>query len=104
MQKRKEGVFTQYVISPFVRYYFLAPAQKVNVFADASYGFGSLNDGYNSSQSINQYSFAAGPVVFLSSNTALEFVLAYSSFGGENSISRSSSLGFNIGFQVHLGH
>ena len=68
MQKRKEGVFTQYIISPFVRYYFLAPA------------------------------------VFLSSNTAFEFVLAYSSFGGENSISRSRSLGFNIGFQAHLGH
>ena len=94
---------TQYVVAPFVRYYFLPAAQKVNIFADASYGFGSYNNGYNS-YSINQYSFAAGPAVFLSPNTALEFVFAYSSYGGEFTTPRFSSFGFNIGFQVHLGH
>src|SRR5215213_733735 len=31
-------------IAPFVRYYFLPASQKVNVFADASYGFGSTKE------------------------------------------------------------
>src|SRR5258708_35660342 len=32
---------TIFTVAPFVRYYFLPSAQKVNVFADAQYGFGS---------------------------------------------------------------
>jgi hypothetical protein len=101
--QKEVKAYTQYVVSPFVRYYFLPAEQKVNVFADASYGFGSGNNGYNS-QSINQYSFSAGPAIFLSPNTALEFVLSYASVGGGNAAERSSGLAFTIGFQIHLGH
>jgi hypothetical protein len=92
-------------VAPFVRYYFLPAAQKVNVFADAAYGFGK--GGYDKKQSLNYYSIMAGPAVFLTPNTALELDLYYRSNGGdyfENAAGdKDNHFGFKIGFQVHLG-
>jgi hypothetical protein len=100
--KSDENASTSFLFAPFVRYYFLPAAQKVNVFADASYGFGSLKSG--DSESFNQFSIAAGPAVFLSPNTALEFTLQYSSSGGDAiGDDRINDFGLNVGFQVHLG-
>lgn len=96
---------TYFTAAPFLRYYFLPAAQKVNVFADASYGFGSA--GGDDKESINEFAIQAGPAVFLSPNTALEFTLYYKSAGGdyyENADGdRYNRFGLNIGFQVHLG-
>lgn len=91
-------------VAPFLRYYFLPAAKKVNVFADAEYGFGSAK--YGASASINEFRIAAGPAVFLSPNTALEFALFYQSLGGdyyEDGGNRVGTIGLNIGFQIHLG-
>ena len=90
-------------ISPFVRYYFLPAAQKVNVFADASYGFGSAKEDGGESQSVSGYSIAAGPAIFLSPNTALEITLGYSSVKFEGIDDRQGNFRFGVGFQIHLG-
>ena len=98
-----EDAFTTVLFAPFARYYFLPAEQKVNIFADASYGFGSMKQG--ESESFNQFAFAAGPAVFLSPNTALEFALQYRSQGGDayGGDDHLNSFGVNVGFQVHLG-
>ena len=93
-----------YSIAPFVRYYFLPTGQKVNVFADGEYGFGSYKPGGGSSASLNEFAISAGPAIFLSPNTALEFALGYSSYGGKAyGDDRQNTFGLKIGFQVHLG-
>lgn len=96
---------TFFSVAPFARYYFLPAAQKVNVFADAAYGFGK--GGYSDKVSLNELSFMAGPAIFLSPNTALELALYYKSRGGkyyENAAGdKVNHFGLNIGFQVHLG-
>jgi hypothetical protein len=95
---------TQYLAGPFLRYYFLPANQKVNIFFDGTYGFGSAHNEYGSFNS-NMYVFAAGPAIFLNPHTALEFAVNYSSTGGElyGNGSRYNVVGFNIGFQIYLG-
>jgi hypothetical protein len=90
-------------IAPFVRYYFLPAAQKVNVFADASYGFGSSKDEGSESQSVSGFSISAGPAIFLSPNTALEVTVGYNSMKFEDVDDRRNTFLFGVGFQVHLG-
>lgn len=90
-------------IAPFVRYYFLPASQKVNVFADASYGFGSMKADEGESVSINGYSIMAGPAIFLSPNTAFEVTVGYGSTKIENDDERTNTLQFGVGFQIHLG-
>jgi hypothetical protein len=97
-----EDAVTSILFAPFVRYYFLPAGQKVNILADASYGFGSVK--YGESVSFNQFAFAAGPAVFLSPNTALEFTVQYRSEGGDAyGDDRLNNVGVNVGLQVHLG-
>lgn len=90
-------------IAPFVRYYFLPAAQKVNVFADASYGFGSMKVDEGESVGVSGYSIMAGPAVFLSPNTALEITLGYGSTKIEDDDERTNTFRFGVGFQIHLG-
>lgn len=90
-------------IAPFLRYYFLPAAQKVNVFADASYGFGSLKGDESESVSVSAFQFMAGPAIFLSPNTALEATLGYSSLKMEGASERTNTFQFGVGFQIHLG-
>jgi hypothetical protein len=97
--------YTNFVFAPFLRYYFLPAAQKVNVFADGEYGFGKA--GQKDKASLNEYQFSVGPAVFLNQHTALEFGLYYKSYGGDAyktaSGDRDNYFGLNIGLQVHLG-
>lgn len=101
-EKSQENAATSFLFAPFVRYYFMQSTQKVNIFADASYGFGSMK--FGESESFNQFAFSAGPAVFLSPNTALELTLQYRSAGGDvYGDDRLNDFGVNVGFQVHLG-
>jgi hypothetical protein len=101
--KSADDAFVDWSIAPFVRYYFLDAAQRVNVFADGSYGFGKT--GADDKESYNFFQIMAGPAVFLTPNTALEFTVSYKSEGGDlYPDDRASHFGFNIGFQVHLGN
>lgn len=103
-----DGSETRFSVAPFVRYYFMPSGEKVNIFGDASYGFGSDKvKGADKSESINYYQIKAGPAVFLSPSTALEFALYYRSMGGkyfENAAGdRNNWFGLSVGFQIHLG-
>jgi hypothetical protein len=96
---------TSFTIAPFVRYYFMPSGEKVNVFGDASYGFGSSKVKGGSSVSGNYYQIKAGPAIFLTPNTALEFAAYYRSWGGdayEYNGDRENHFGLSIGFQIHL--
>lgn len=95
---------TATTIAPFVRYYFLPAAQKVNIFADASYGFGSYKVNGGDGQSVSGFSFQAGPAIFLSPNTALEITLGYNSLKFEDIDDRNNTFLVNVGFQIHLGN
>lgn len=99
--KSEDDASSTFLIAPFARYYFLPAADKVNILADVSYGFGSTGQG--DKQSLSGFTVAAGPAVFLSPNTALEFTLGYQSYKLEHAADRTNSFGVNVGFQIHLG-
>lgn len=95
---------TTYTIAPFVRYYFMPSGEQLNIFADASYGFGSTKEKDESSVDENYYQIKAGPAFFLTPNTALEFALYYRSYGGDRfPDDRYNNFGLSVGFQIHLG-
>ena len=82
--KWTESKYTYSTISlaPFFRYYFLPAEQKVNVFADAAYGFAwskyrSITPSDIHTYSYNTVSFMAGPSIFLNQHTALEVTVGY---------------------------
>jgi outer membrane protein with beta-barrel domain len=89
-------------IAPFIRYYFFPNDQKLNLLADAGYNFGRIKnkniDGYSKTAK-NSYSFSAGPVYFITPDTALELTLNYQS---QKEYFKTSLIKFNIGFQIHL--
>lgn len=104
--EKEEGDEDAYVttsIAPFLRYYFIPAAtdQKVNIFLDAAYGFGSAGSG-DTKLNINGYSFMAGPAFFLNPHTALEVTLGYSSMKYEDISDRMNTFKINVGFQIHL--
>jgi len=89
------------LFSPFLRYYFLPAANKVNFMLDGSFGVGSTSAaGETISQ--NGFGFAAGPAIFLNKHTALEFTLGYNSIKYEADPDRSNTFTLGVGFQVHL--
>lgn len=98
----EDDAYVDFSATPFIRYYFLPAAQKVNIFADGSFGFGSAGQG--NKESYNQFGIMAGPAIFLNPHTALEFALAYHSIGGDlyGGNDRYHSFGINVGFQIHL--
>jgi hypothetical protein len=102
-----ESTATTTSIAPFVRYYFLPAAQKVNVFADASYSFGSMKfeeDGEEEQKAnVNGFTISAGPAFFLTPNTALEVTLGYNSSKMEDAEESTGTFLFGVGFQIHLG-
>lgn len=101
--KSADDATVNWSLAPFVRYYVLDKAQMVNVFADGSYGFGKY--GAADKVSYNFFQIMAGPAVFLTPNTALEFTVRYRSEGGDlYPDDRASHFGFNVGFQIHLGN
>jgi hypothetical protein len=105
--KADDEAFTTFAAAPFVRYYFLPAAQKVNIFAEASYGFGSTDVSLTNDdkESFNFWSLRAGPAIFLNEHAALEFGVFYNSTGGDlyGGELRDNTIGLNIGFQIHLG-
>jgi len=90
-------------LGPFVRYYFLPAARKMNLLADASYYTGLIhtNNSLGKSKStVHGYAFSAGPVWFINPATALEVTLDYSK---DHTPVNTSGMAINIGLQIHLG-
>ena len=96
-------------IAPFLRYYFLQLDNKVNFFVDGSFGFSwskfkeftfPATFRYNS----HEFSFLAGPAIFLNKHTALEFTLGYTYLSrGPIDTTVTNKLQVGIGLQVHIG-
>lgn len=87
--------------APFVRYYILPSAKKINLFGDVSYGFGSR--GQSNKESYNYFGAYAGPAFFLNEHISLDGGLYYKRYGGDAYPDTYSSIGFRAGFQIHLG-
>lgn len=87
---------------PFVRYYFLRAANKINLIADASY-FRSWSESGNlygkSKGKSYGYAIAAGPVLFLNPNVSLETTLNYEY---HHASFNPNALRVKLGFQVYL--
>jgi hypothetical protein len=110
-------------LSPFIRYYFLKPTKKVNLFADGSYMISFINtttrlyeyiqSGPNPpsvsdsrSKSKNQahnFTLAAGPAFFLNEKVALELTIGYSIGNYSEGDQSSQTVVLGAGFQIHLG-
>lgn len=100
------------LIGPFVRYYFLPATQKVNIFADATYGFGSNKStpsgGSSTKSDLNGYGLTGGVAIFLLPSVAIELALKYQSLenkykSGSSTIEvANKSFGGGIGLQIHL--
>lgn len=89
------------IISPFLRYYFLKPEKLVNVFIDASYGYGIGKTGNDDVQTSKNYNFKAGPVVYFNSSVGLELAINYGS-SISSTESKYDNLSLSLGFQIHL--
>ena len=85
-------------IGPFARYYFLKPENIFNLFAQGSYGYGTVTGGQRS----NTFSFAAGPVLYFNSSVGLEFTIGYSTTKSVGFSGNNNEVLFGIGFQIHL--
>lgn len=96
-------------IAPFLRYYFFQSVQKVNLFADAGFGFAwskYKNFTYNQLYTYNYHSlsFMIGSAVFLNEHTALEITLGYTYLSrGPVDSTVTNRLQIGIGLQIHLG-
>ncbi|MFG6685084.1 hypothetical protein ACGK9U_00770 [Mariniflexile sp. HNIBRBA6329] len=87
-------------LGPFVRYYFLNPEKRINVFADANYNYYySKTKGFPVSNGSN-YRFKAGPVIYFNSSVGLELTLDYSSTKFDTYT--SNDFRFALGLQIHL--
>jgi hypothetical protein len=88
---------------PFIRYYFLKPDNRINVFSDAGilYSINSNNTTNSKSKSI-AYSFAAGVAIFLNTTVAMEFLLDYNNSSIFKFDAKGEIIAFKIGFQFHL--
>jgi hypothetical protein len=92
-------------VAPFVRYYFLPSTQKVNIFADGSFGFGqskSKSTNFESKNDVTMFAIKAGPAIFLTPATALELTLGYNSTKTKSFTNRQNNFGFEAGFQIHI--
>lgn len=98
-----ESKYRMLTFAPYVRYYFLPAMEKVNLFANSSYGLGSEKENTSASQSYSYYRVAAGPAFFVSPSVALEASVYYMSGKAKNDPARTNTFGVNAGFQVHLG-
>ncbi len=96
-------------LAPFARYYFLPAEQKVNLFADASYGFArswykSISYGGKYAYNTSTISAMAGPAIFLNKHTSVEMTVGYSYLSrGPIDSSAAHQFRFGVGLQVHLG-
>ncbi|MFD0990368.1 hypothetical protein ACFQ1R_09690 [Mariniflexile jejuense] len=87
-------------MGPFIRYYFLNPEKRINVFADANYNYYYSKTKNFSVSNGRNYRFKAGPVIYFNSSVGLELTLDYSST--EFDTHTSNDFRFALGLQIHL--
>lgn len=103
-EKGEDGSSTNLSVGPFLRYYFLKLAQRAMLFGQGSFGFGSekTSGPYGATYKFTTWELAAGPAFFLNEHTALELALYYNSHKYKDAADASNTIGFLIGFQIHL--
>ena len=93
-------------LGPFVRYYYLPVANRVNLFSDASLLYSLHTDkstGRRKQASDSWFSsLGVGTVVFLNTSLGLEFLLAYNHYDEIDVDYKTNQLQFRIGLQFHL--
>ena len=95
-------------ISPFIRYYFLPSAKKVNALIDVGYIYNKekwssdLYEGYiDKSKGFN---ISAGPSIFLTDKIALEFIFGFKYTKSDNyGNTETNTFNSGLGLQIHLG-
>ena len=112
-------------IGPFIRYYCLPKANKINLITEVGYayshakvvsnaqglGFNSiglpddniLTPIIGSNYNLHEFSFSAGPAIFLNSRTALEFLAGYNYSSAPEFGDSQNAISISAGFQIHLG-
>jgi len=119
---KDKATSTNYTIAPFVRYYFLPAANKVNILADVSYAYlhtkshnqtdqVSIVDGQPqiSSQTTSGknhasvYTISAGPSIFINRTVALELLAGYAYQKYKGATTGTNNFLLSAGFQIHLG-
>lgn len=92
-----------FLIGPFIRYYFLPTDSKVNLFFDGGFSYGKDKITHQPSVSSNTFYFSTGPVVFLNSSVAVEFTIGYSSTKANDDLhSKRNIIQSGIGLQFYL--
>jgi hypothetical protein len=95
--------YNTYGIGPFVRYYFLQPENRLNIFSEVDYYHIIEKVKDNPSTTHNGYSILAGPVVYLNSSVGIEFTVGYSFYKYAADVDgKYSTIQVGIGLQVHL--
>lgn len=118
-----ESKITTLAFSPFLRYYFLPAAKKINIIGDISYSYSHNNESTSTFQHMinqnngqpyssytstktsyhsNSFSIAGGPVFFLNPKVSMELLLGYhfTKYAGSGLSSNNISIG--AGFHIHL--
>jgi hypothetical protein len=88
---------------PFIRYYFFDAEKQNNILIDANYQKGIVGGFFKGNS--NNFSIAAGPVIYFNSSVGIEFLIGYVSQMEEiNNQDKEIKSGFqfSIGFQIHL--
>lgn len=99
---------TEFSVAPFIRYYFLPAQQKVNIFAEAGYQFGTHTFDYGGesgkqTENVHTVAFQAGPALFFTPHTALEITVGYNNEKWESDDDATHSIQLAVGFQIHFG-
>ena len=105
---------TSTTISPFVRYYFLPVAAKVNAFLDVGYLHSKSkwtrfsDPAYSYADNSRGFQVLAGPSIFLTDQIALEFTLGVRHTKSTDRVAlleatKSTTLSSGLGLQIHFG-
>jgi len=94
---------TQLGIGPFLRYYFLDPDNRVNLFAETAYQYLHFS-GNNSapSDAANVFTFSVGPVIYFNTSVGIEFTANYELYNNKDAGIDGKTFFLSIGFQIHL--
>ena len=94
---------TTLAIGPAVRYYFAPLGSHAKLFANGSFGVGSVTEGSADPVNVTAWSLSAGPAIFLNKSIALELAVGYSSAKVKDAVDATNTLGVSVGFQIHFG-
>ncbi len=95
---------TDFMVGPFVRYYFTTETQAVRPIVHAAFNYISQktkNGSFSSTRNGSNYFIGGGAAIFLSQQVSLDALLGYDRTKLKN-YPGSGGFAFNIGFQVYL--